>query len=263
MTAVTVEAAAGQPLGPNRSTRIRSTGTPSSTSIMLADSAKDAEPQTKQVASGVRIVARSAAATRAAFRPLGATSRLRAMKAPDAASSSAVGQVGKRTRGDSKPQEVRAAEMDGVSEHGDQRDHTRTAGDAEGGGVARPDEPAADRATEIELVPHLDDVGEVGRDLAVLEPFDIELDEWVRGRGRHGVGALGRVAVLGRQPDDVVLPWPVVNSVGDLEPEPDGPRCRMGDLADRRPSPAAGGRLLLSHPGIAARARGRRGRGSR
>ena len=39
-----------------------------------------------------------------------------------------------------------------------------------------PGEPAADRAPDLELVPHGDLVAEVGRDLAVGQPVDRELD---------------------------------------------------------------------------------------
>ena len=35
-----------------------------------------------------------------------------------------------------------------------------------------PDEVAADRATQLDLVSDLEDIGEIGRNLAVLQPLD-------------------------------------------------------------------------------------------
>ena len=61
------------------------------------------------------------------------------------------------------------------------------------GAVAVPDEPAADRAAHLELVADLDLVVQERRDLAVLEPFDGELDlAGVVGRRRDRVRALTR-----------------------------------------------------------------------
>ena len=44
------------------------------------------------------------------------------------------------------------------------------------GVVAVPHEVAADRAADLELVAHLEDVVQEGRDLTVVEPLDRELD---------------------------------------------------------------------------------------
>ena len=53
--------------------------------------------------------------------------------------------------------------------------------DAERRASAVPDEPAADRSAHLELVAGLDDVGEVGRHLAVVEPLDVQLEQRVIG----------------------------------------------------------------------------------
>jgi len=91
-----------------------------------------------------------------------------------------VGQVEKRAGRDRYPKQVAAAQDRGVADHRDQRDDAGPAGDAHRRGVARPDEPTADRAAHVQLVAHLRDIPEVARDLAVLEPRDEQLDQRLR-----------------------------------------------------------------------------------
>ena len=72
--------------------------------------------------------------------------------------------------------------------------------------------------------PGCDGVGQVRGDLAVVEPLDEELDLRVAGCGGQRVRALRPVAVLGGQPDDVVLPGQVLDPVGDVEAQLHRPR---------------------------------------
>ena len=77
-----------------------------------------------------------------------------------------------------------------------------------------PDEVAADRARAARSGRRRELVGEVGRDLAVVEPLDGELEAAVLGRRGDRVAALRLVAVLGGQPDVDVLAGAVAGPVG-------------------------------------------------
>ena len=90
------------------------------------------------------------------------------------------------------------------------------------GPVAVPHEPAADRTAHLELVAHLDHVGEERRHLAVVEPLDKELDLRVSRRRGHRVRPLRGVAVVGGEPDDVVLAGQVVDAVLHVQPQKTG-----------------------------------------
>jgi hypothetical protein len=79
-----------------------------------------------------------------------------------------------------------------------------------------PHEPAADRAAQLELIAGAQFLGQVGRDLAVVEPFYGDRDRLAVGRCDR-VGAFRGVAVLGGQPDVQMLPRLVARPVGYLE----------------------------------------------
>ena len=71
--------------------------------------------------------------------------------------------------------------------------------------VASPGEVAADRAPQLELVARAKLLGEVGRDLAVVDPLDRQRDAGVLRRRGDRVGALRLVAVIGGKADVDVL----------------------------------------------------------
>ena len=68
-----------------------------------------------------------------------------------------------------------------------------------------PDEVAADRAAQLDLIARTQLVGQVRRDLAVVEALDRQLHPVAIGGCRDGVTALRLIAVLRRQPDVDVL----------------------------------------------------------
>ena len=106
-----------------------------------------------------------------------------------------------------------------MPQHRAERHDARAAGEEEQRAAGRglPDEVAADRAAQLELVAGTELVDEVGRDLAVVEPLDGQDEVLVlRGRGDR-VAALGLVAVLGRQPDVDVLTREMAVPVGRIE----------------------------------------------
>ena len=127
----------------------------------------------------------------------------------------------------------------------------------DGAVVARPDEVPADRAAQLEQVAGDEDVGEVGRHLAVVEALDDELDVPGPGRGGDGVAALGGVAVLGGEAHVEVLARHVPGPVRRGEGEPPGPRRSRAAVA------RTSARCQVSRRRTAARAMGPRGCGSR
>ena len=149
--------------------------------------------------------------------------------------------------------------------HRDDRHHTGAAGDADRGHVALPDEPAPDRAAQLELVADLGDVVQEAGDLAAGQALDHQLQQRVVGVGRDRVGALRGVAVGRPQADDVVLARQVVDPVLDVEAQPHQAVGGVVDLDDpcRWSSHRRERYLVTDRPGSAARATGRRGRGSR
>src|SRR6478736_2694301 len=82
-----------------------------------------------------------------------------------------------------------------------------------------PDEVAADRAAQLDLVASAELVGQVGGDLALLEPLDRERDAGAVGRRGDRVASLRLIAVLRRQPNVDVLAGAVVAPAGDVEDE--------------------------------------------
>jgi hypothetical protein len=72
-----------------------------------------------------------------------------------------------------------------------------------------PDEIAADRATELQRVPGVELVGEIGRHFPVLEPLDGEHEVGVFGSRGDRVAALRLVTVLGGETHIDVLSGPM------------------------------------------------------
>ncbi len=104
------------------------------------------------------------------------------------------------------------------------------ASSSRGRGVGRvPGEPAADGAAHLELVARLGGPGQVGRDLAVVEALDGQLNHGELGaavcwRPGDRVAALRGVAVGGGELDVDVLPGQVAGPAGDLEEQRAGGR---------------------------------------
>jgi hypothetical protein len=91
-----------------------------------------------------------------------------------------------------------------------------------------PREVAADGAAQLELVARAQLVGEVGRDLAVVDALDGQRQRRVLRRGGDRVGALRLIAVLGGQAHVDVLARHVPRPAGHLEPD----RHRLPRLLD-------------------------------
>ena len=91
-----------------------------------------------------------------------------------------------------------------------------------------PDEVPADRPTQLDLVADDQDISEVRRHLAVVEPLDRDRHARPVGGRRDRVAALGRVAVLGGETDVDVLSRQVAGPIRDVE----GRGC--GRAASRR-----------------------------
>jgi hypothetical protein len=96
-----------------------------------------------------------------------------------------------------------------VAQHRHQRHDAGAAAKKEQRAAVRnvPHEMPADRPAQFDGVPDLGHVMEEGRDLAVVEPLDGELDArslfWRRG---DGIAALGLIAVRRGEPDIDMLP---------------------------------------------------------
>jgi hypothetical protein len=84
-------------------------------------------------------------------------------------------------------------------------------------GRGAPDEPAAGGSPQLEPVADLGGVDEIGRDLAVVETVDRDLEAAGGRRRGDRVRAHGRVAVLGGEPDVDVLAGDVVRPALDLD----------------------------------------------
>ena len=156
------------------------------------------------------------------------------------------------------------------SQHRHQRDDAGTAADEQHRGVAVPDEPAADRAADLELV--ADDARSSCRNVETSPSSRrstvSSISLGVVGRRGDRVRPRPRCTVGCREPDDEVLAGHVMAS-GRSRREPEGLGARrLGRDARRRCRglPRRGGRVgrsCISHLGSAVRATGRRGRGSR
>ena len=97
-----------------------------------------------------------------------------------------------------------------------------------------PDEVAADRAAQLELValPHLPH--QVGRNLAFLQALHGQRDCAVLGRRGDRVAALRLVPIFGREPDVDVLAGQVAGPLGHLEDQ----RADVRGLRDEFAHPA-------------------------
>src|SRR5215218_8457152 len=154
-----------------------------------------------------------------------------------------------------------------VPDHRQEGRYARSARDEEQGTAlpGLPGEPAPDRTPQLQPVAGPDLIRQVGRDLAILQTLDEELDPAVfRCRG-YGVTALRLVTVLGGEPDIYMLARPVPLPARNVQEQTLRPRrvwAGLDDLADT-PCELARGVGHLSRPSSAARATGRRGYGSR
>jgi hypothetical protein len=100
-----------------------------------------------------------------------------------------------------------------LPDHRHQRHHARAASEQQNRRRARlpPDEPAADRAAQLELIAHLDVVGEVWGYLSVVQMLDGHLGPSALGpRRADRIAALRPVAVRGGEPE---VRWIVENGV--------------------------------------------------
>src|SRR5581483_4696529 len=132
-----------------------------------------------------------------------------------------------------------------------------------------PDEIAADRPAQFDRVPDRGDIMKEGRDLAVVETLNGQLDHtsrpWRRG---NRVAALGPIAIGGGQSDVHVLARPEREGTRKIEEEALDARRLRNDRGDRRLLPlqtaiAGGAAERFSHRRSAARAKDRRRCGSR
>ena len=101
-----------------------------------------------------------------------------------------------------------------------------------------PDEVAADRAAQLELIAGSRLFDQVRRHLAVVDPLDSQLEVRVLWSGRDRVRALGLIAVLGGQADVDVLAGKVTRPAGNIEDERPRVRGLLMHVADRRDAPA-------------------------
>src|SRR5919106_1272126 len=100
-----------------------------------------------------------------------------------------------------------------------------------------PDEVAAYGATELDLVASAELVGQIRRDLAVVEAFDGQLDACAVRRRCDRVAALRLVAVLSGEAHVDVLPCAMSRPAGDVEGKGRGARSLRDDLDDLRDLP--------------------------
>ena len=107
------------------------------------------------------------------------------------------------------------------TDHRHQRHDPRAAREQEERPAERlfPDEVAADRPAQLELVPGPQLADEIGRHLPVVEPLDGEHEVLVLGRRGDRVAALGLVAVLGSESHVDVLSGPMAGPRRRLEHE--------------------------------------------
>ena len=125
----------------------------------------------------------------------------------------------RRARGVEEARCDRPVRRDPLAQHRSQRDDARAAGDQleRPGQRCLPDEVAPDRPAQLELIAGLEHVGEVRRDLAVIEPLDREREEFTVRRGGDRVAALSLVPVLGGEADVHVLAGAVAGPPGQVE----------------------------------------------
>ena len=249
----------------------RRAGTPSSTSSLLAASAKRRRPADV----GGRFRAPAAAVPRpSADRPSGRGCPPGSARsvAPAAPSSSPYGRSAS-VRAETASLSRSGARRTRVPQHRDQRHHpgSRRRRRPRGWSPSQTNQPPIGPRTSSSSPGSTTSARNAGH-LAVLEPLDVQLDQRVRRRRGDRVRPLRDVAVVGGQPDHVVLAGQVVDPVRDVQPQhaPRGVGWLTSTVDGPRRSPAAAGRELrrgpatrLSHPGSAVPATGRPGRGSR
>ena len=135
-----------------------------------------------------------------------------------------------------------------MTEHRDQRHHAGPPAEQEDRAAVldRPDEVPADRTAELDRVTRLCDIVEEGRDFAVLEALDRELERnVVARRGGNRVRALGLVAVRRRQPHVDMLAGAEGERLCGCEGEALDAGAELLDRDDPRLLPVE---LRLSHP---------------
>ena len=138
----------------------------------------------------------------------------------------AVDDVVQRPRRVEQPKARRTRGRPVVAEDGSQRNDARTASDEEerAAECGLPDEVAADRPAELQLVTGAELVDEVGRHLTVVEPLHGEHEIAVfRPRGDR-VAALSLVPVLGREAHIDVLAGAMPGPGRNLQHDASGPR---------------------------------------
>ena len=160
--------------------------------------------------------------------------------------------AGRAPRGE-QPHRGIAAARDAMAQHRHQRHDPRAAADQQQRAARRrvPDEVAADRAAQLELVAGPELVDEVRRDLAVVEPLDGEHERSILGRRGDRVAALRLVAVLGGQADVDVLTCPVARSSRGAQHEALDPRRLLDRLDDARRAARSVARVPLLEPWVA------------
>ena len=236
------------PVGPKRSVRICSGGYPTDSSIWLIDSTKGFEPQTKASPDPY---------ASAAIRP----GKMRPSWKRGSPSTGALELAGERDErvlaelvgvdhvgaGAGRVEEAHRQlghREAAVAQHRHQRHDARAAADQQHRLLAAPDEVGGERAADLDLVALHEDVVEVGRDLAVVEAVDRQLDRaLVERRGGDRVGALGPVAVGRGEAHVVVLARQMRHPHRRAQPEGLGPRRLDPDLLDVGDLPAARGAL--------------------
>jgi hypothetical protein len=135
---------------------------------------------------------------------------------------------------------VRVGVRGAVAQHGHQRDHPGAAADQvkRTALVDRPRVRPADRSADLELVAGDRLVDEIGRDLAVLEALDRQLDCVVLRRRGDRVRARRLIAVLGGQAHVDVVAGAVAGPLGHVEDERARGRGFGAGVADGRDVPA-------------------------
>jgi hypothetical protein len=93
-----------------------------------------------------------------------------------------------------------------------------------------PNEVAANRAAQLELVAGTEHVDQVGGNLSLLEPLYREAEMLVLRRRGDGVTALRLITILGGEPDVDVLAGEVTRPPGAAEDQAPHPRRFIEDL---------------------------------
>jgi hypothetical protein len=137
-----------------------------------------------------------------------------------------------------------------MAEHGHERHEPGSASDQKErpAVVDVPGEVTADRASQLQRVTDSELVGQVGRDLALVDALDGDGESAVFWRRGDGVGALGLVAVPGRQADVDVHAGQVARPVGDLDHDGRGLGGLLVALSDGPLPPQEGTSLGCQSP---------------